>query len=214
MSIGERIANLRKEKGLTQSKLAKLAGLSASTIAMYETNRRTPDEIGLEKLSIALDTKADVITGNTAQGSSVEQPTTDESKSRKAQKPQKHATAEASEKRSAGTQNVAAHIGKQPAENGESDRSQPSDSLAQELHDILSQEERSALGAPTQAGAEASAKEGALSTLALTREEARIILFLRMYPDCISFIESYITAEPGKRNQLEKTWRLIREFQV
>lgn len=54
MSIGTRIAQLRKSKGWTQSQLAKEAKLSASTIAMYETSRRSPDKEALNKLATAL----------------------------------------------------------------------------------------------------------------------------------------------------------------
>ena len=40
--MGERIAHLRRNKGWSQAKLAKILGLSTSTIAMYEQGRREP----------------------------------------------------------------------------------------------------------------------------------------------------------------------------
>ena len=40
--MGERIAKLRRSIGLSQATLAKMLGLSTSTIAMYEQGRREP----------------------------------------------------------------------------------------------------------------------------------------------------------------------------
>lgn len=40
--MGERIAQLRRMRGLSQAKLASALGLSTSTIAMYEQGRREP----------------------------------------------------------------------------------------------------------------------------------------------------------------------------
>ncbi|MCL6444870.1 MAG: helix-turn-helix domain-containing protein, partial [Alicyclobacillus sp.] len=54
MSLGARIAALRKAKGWTQAVLAQQTELSPSTIAMYETNRRTPNAEALHKLAEAL----------------------------------------------------------------------------------------------------------------------------------------------------------------
>ena len=39
--MGERIAQLRQRKGLSQAKLATAVGLSASAIAMYEQGMRS-----------------------------------------------------------------------------------------------------------------------------------------------------------------------------
>lgn len=41
-AMGERIAQLRRMRGLSQAKLASALGLSTSTIAMYEQGRREP----------------------------------------------------------------------------------------------------------------------------------------------------------------------------
>jgi hypothetical protein len=51
------------------------------------------------------------------------------------------------------------------------------------------------------------------TTLALTRDEARIILFLRLHPDLLPFFQSFVTAEPRRRQQLLRTWELIHQFQ-
>lgn len=134
MSIGHRLAVLRKSKGLTQSRLASLADLSASTIAMYETNRRQPDGAALEKLATALGVALDEL-----------------------------------------------------ADIQQTDRNQSVENIADH-----------ATG---------------LTTLALSREEARVILFLRMNPQSHPFISSYIRADGRKREQVEKTWRLIHDFQ-
>ena len=39
----ERIKRLRKERGLSQDQLAKILGVSRSTVGMYETGKREPD---------------------------------------------------------------------------------------------------------------------------------------------------------------------------
>lgn len=49
--LGNKIKQLRSERGITQGELAKVLGVSASTIGMYEQNRREPDIATLNKLS-------------------------------------------------------------------------------------------------------------------------------------------------------------------
>ena len=66
MTTGSRIAALRKQRDWTQAGLADAAGLSASTIAMYETNRRSPDAASLRKLAIALGVHESQITEDDA----------------------------------------------------------------------------------------------------------------------------------------------------
>lgn len=56
MNIGLNIANLRKEKNLTQEELAKLINVSPKTISSYETNRSIPNIEILILLSKVLDT--------------------------------------------------------------------------------------------------------------------------------------------------------------
>lgn len=43
MQFGDRLKELREEKDIKQSDLAKKFNISSSTIGMYEQNRRTPD---------------------------------------------------------------------------------------------------------------------------------------------------------------------------
>ncbi len=49
--IGKKLRELRKAKGLSQVQLGAEFGLSASSIAMWETDRRDPDIQALIKLS-------------------------------------------------------------------------------------------------------------------------------------------------------------------
>lgn len=56
MNIGLNIANLRKEKNLTQEELAKLINVSPKTISSYETNRSIPNIEILILLSKVLNT--------------------------------------------------------------------------------------------------------------------------------------------------------------
>ena len=51
MNIGNKIKNLRNKRNLTQKQLATKLNISASTIGMYEQNRREPDNKTLVKLS-------------------------------------------------------------------------------------------------------------------------------------------------------------------
>lgn len=44
MTVGERIKQIRKVKGLTQQKLADMLGLKQNTIATYEMNKTTPSD--------------------------------------------------------------------------------------------------------------------------------------------------------------------------
>ena len=47
--IGKRLQNLRTERGLTETALAKELGISQSAITMYESGRRIPrDEIKIK----------------------------------------------------------------------------------------------------------------------------------------------------------------------
>ena len=42
--IGERLQELRKDRGVSQVELAKLLGVSSNTISSYECNRSDPDD--------------------------------------------------------------------------------------------------------------------------------------------------------------------------
>lgn len=56
MNFGSRLKKIRKEKGLTQKKLAQLTGLSEISIRKYENNSRNPKLGVVLKLSEILDT--------------------------------------------------------------------------------------------------------------------------------------------------------------
>ncbi|AEJ44553.1 helix-turn-helix domain-containing protein [Alicyclobacillus acidocaldarius] len=159
-SVGERIAQLRKERGLTQAKLAERARLSTSAIAMYETNRRQPDERTLAQIAEALGVEMAQIAPHLAAA---------------AVPPPRHQQAK-------------------PAPN----ESHPGD--------------RAAASEPNRVEREAGDAPG-VTQLVLTKDEARLILFVRMHPDAMPFLQSYVTADPDKRRQLERAWRLIQAFQ-
>lgn len=55
MSLGKTISKYRKEKGLKQSELAELMGVSQSYIARWETDRIRPRKNSLEQLSQVLE---------------------------------------------------------------------------------------------------------------------------------------------------------------
>ena len=62
--LAQRIAKLRVKKGLSQSQLAKMLHISASTIGMYEQGRRTPSIDMLVELSRTFGVSLDyLITG-------------------------------------------------------------------------------------------------------------------------------------------------------
>ena len=42
--VGERLSELRKDKGLTQKEFAKILGISENSVSMYERNLNTPDD--------------------------------------------------------------------------------------------------------------------------------------------------------------------------
>jgi transcriptional regulator with XRE-family HTH domain len=43
LKLGDKLKNLRKQKGLTQEDLARLLGTANSTVSMYERGARVPD---------------------------------------------------------------------------------------------------------------------------------------------------------------------------
>lgn len=60
VDLANKIAILRREKGLSQEKLAELANVSTSTIKFIEQNQRAPSLPLLLKLMYILDRKADL----------------------------------------------------------------------------------------------------------------------------------------------------------
>lgn len=65
MSIGEKIKLARQEKGYTQLELSKKLGISRSTVACYETERRTPVFKDIQHLSSVLGVSVDYFPDNT-----------------------------------------------------------------------------------------------------------------------------------------------------
>lgn len=65
MSIGEKIKLARQEKGYTQLELSKKLGISRSTVACYESERRTPVFKDIQHLSSVLGVSVDYFSDNT-----------------------------------------------------------------------------------------------------------------------------------------------------
>lgn len=65
MQFGDRLKELREEKDIKQSELAKIFNISASTIGMYEQNRRTPDYSILSSIADFFDVSVDFLLGRT-----------------------------------------------------------------------------------------------------------------------------------------------------
>lgn len=63
MTIGSRIRELRKEKRLTQTDLAKLINVSQQTITKWENDSAEPSGGAIKSLSNVLNTSADYILG-------------------------------------------------------------------------------------------------------------------------------------------------------
>ena len=192
--VGTRLAELRKARGWSQSKLAKESNLSASTIAMYETNRRTPEPPALEKLSRALGIHVDDLAQGATRHPRHSAATSPGSGGANSRDPGSGSPA---------STEPAANFTNGAAGTPISDDYRASDLAGKPARDITS--DATATPTPTEAPN--------ITTFSLTRDEARIILFLRMNPDCLPFVESYINADKRKRTQLETTWRLIGEFQ-
>ena len=63
MTLGERLARLRKEKKLTQMELANQASISRSRLSLYETDRREPDLQTLIQLANFFGVSTDYLLG-------------------------------------------------------------------------------------------------------------------------------------------------------
>lgn len=63
MSIGERIRELRKDKHLTQTDLAKLINVSQQTITKWENNNAEPSGTAVKSLANVLSVSSDYILG-------------------------------------------------------------------------------------------------------------------------------------------------------
>jgi transcriptional regulator with XRE-family HTH domain len=61
MSIGERIAALRRERGMSQADLAAATGVSRSAVAQWETDRAGQISGNLSRIASVLDVSAEVL---------------------------------------------------------------------------------------------------------------------------------------------------------
>lgn len=64
-TLGERLKQLRNEKGLGQNKLAKDLGVSNASISYWETGKQEPTAEALFKLSVYFNVSADYLLGVT-----------------------------------------------------------------------------------------------------------------------------------------------------
>lgn len=61
MSIGERIAELRKEQNLSQGQLADLLDVSRQAVSKWENDKASPDTLKLIRLAEVLDTEVEYL---------------------------------------------------------------------------------------------------------------------------------------------------------
>ena len=57
MALGERIINLRKQKGISQIQLAEMLNVSRQAVSKWENDQSAPDTVKLIQLADALDTE-------------------------------------------------------------------------------------------------------------------------------------------------------------
>ncbi|GMA64813.1 helix-turn-helix domain-containing protein [Alicyclobacillus fastidiosus] len=196
-TTGENIASLRKALGYTQAKLAQAAGISTSAVAMYETNRRQPDDATMLLLASALGADVSALTGSASEA--VKPLNSQSSKSAPTGAP----TAPKSSKKSSVVKVSAAANKAIPAI--EPFSPEPAAQAATATADA----------APNpHAQTPAHKPDAGWTNLALSRDEARFILFMRMHPDTLPFLQEFMNVDAQKRKQIEKAWRLIQAFQA
>lgn len=61
----KRIRELRKERKMTMKQLGEIIGVAESTISLYETGKRQPDNDILQRLADFFDTSTDYLLGRT-----------------------------------------------------------------------------------------------------------------------------------------------------
>lgn len=61
MSVGDRIAALRKERNITQAELARLLDISRQAVSKWENGQATPDTIKLIQLAEVLETEVEYL---------------------------------------------------------------------------------------------------------------------------------------------------------
>jgi transcriptional regulator with XRE-family HTH domain len=66
MSVGERIATLRRERGISQAGLAAATGVSRSAVAQWETGRAGQVSGNLSRIAKVLDVSVEVLLHGTA----------------------------------------------------------------------------------------------------------------------------------------------------
>ena len=76
---GEKIRELRKERGLNQDQLAELASLNRVTVAKYESGKVEPGAQALSRIADALEVSTDVLLGRAEEPNHPEKPHTRES---------------------------------------------------------------------------------------------------------------------------------------
>lgn len=188
MTVAEQLATIRKQKGLSQAKLARETGLSASTIAMYETNRRSPDLDTLQRLARALDVETKALAGPsaTSQTATVPEPTVEQS-----------------------PPGIAAR--------GPEDELSLSSAFEQAVSSLSANHTKSINDTQSVNHTNLASRSNPVNTeltLQVSPEEARILLAMRMSPAISNFLLSYVTATEEERERLERTWQVIRSFQT
>lgn len=63
--LGKRLVELRTKRGLTQEQVAKMLGMSRSTYAQYEVDRRTPDAQTIKTLATFFNVSTDYLLDHT-----------------------------------------------------------------------------------------------------------------------------------------------------
>jgi transcriptional regulator with XRE-family HTH domain len=61
--LGERLATLRKNKGLTQEELAPILNITRSALSLYELNKRDPDTNTLKRIADYFNVTTDYLLG-------------------------------------------------------------------------------------------------------------------------------------------------------
>ena len=61
VEFGERLATLRRERGLTQASVAERAGVSLVQLRRYESDQAEPTLVALRRLAVALSVSADAL---------------------------------------------------------------------------------------------------------------------------------------------------------
>jgi transcriptional regulator with XRE-family HTH domain len=74
MKFGNRIAQLRDEKRLTQEELAQKVGINRAALSHYENNRREPDYETLQRIATFFHVSIDYLMGGVQDASKITDP--------------------------------------------------------------------------------------------------------------------------------------------